>query len=82
MRKMPILAVAGLLLFSGAALARHCPMDMKKIDEALAANPPLTAEELAEVKRLRAKGEELHNAGNHPESEAVLAEAMRILKIQ
>lgn len=82
MRKTTIIATAGLLLFSGAVLARHCPMDMKKIDAALAANPSVTAEELAEVKRLRAEGEELHKAGKHPESEAALAQAMGILKIQ
>ncbi len=51
MRLMLLLAA---LLFCGSALAFHCPMDMKKIDDALAAGPALSAEQLAEVKQLRA----------------------------
>ena len=54
MRLMLLLAA---LLFCGSALAFHCPMDMKKIDDALAAGPALSAEQLAEVKQLRADGE-------------------------
>ena len=63
------------------AFAFHCPADMAKIDAALAKNPPLSAEQLAEVKKLRAEGESLHNAGNHAESVKVLGEAMEILDI-
>ena len=69
------------LLFSAAAFAFHCPADMKKIDEALAKNPQLSAEQMAEVKKLRAQGEELHNAGKHQESVDTLAKAMKILGI-
>ena len=36
MRLMLLLAA---LLFAGSAIAFHCPMDMKKIDDALATNP-------------------------------------------
>jgi hypothetical protein len=69
-------------LFSVSAFAAHCPADMKKIDEAMAANPQLTEEQAAEVKKLRAEGEELHKAGNHGESVKVLGKAMSILGIQ
>lgn len=69
------------LLFCGSALAFHCPMDMKKIDDALAAGPALSAEQLAEVKQLRADGETLHNAGKHQESVDTLAKVMAILGI-
>jgi hypothetical protein len=55
---------------------------MKKIDEALAKNPPLSAEQMAEVKKYRAEGEALHKAGKHQESVDTLAKAMKILKIQ
>jgi hypothetical protein len=54
---------------------------MKKIDEALAANPKLTASQLAEVKKLRAEGEVLHKAGKHQESLDTLGKAEAILKI-
>ncbi|WP_429166822.1 hypothetical protein [Aeromonas rivipollensis] len=62
-------------------LTKRCPMDMKKIDDALATNPALSAEKLAEVKQLRAEGETLHNAGKHQESVDTLAKAMAILGI-
>ncbi len=69
------------LLFSAGAWAFHCPADMKKIDEALAKNPKLTAEQMAEVKKYRAEGEALHKAGKHQESVDTLAKAMKILNI-
>lgn len=52
---------------------------MKKIDDALAAKPALSADKLAEVKKLRAEGEVLHKAGKHQESVATLAKAMAML---
>jgi hypothetical protein len=55
---------------------------MKKIDEALAANPQVAAADLAEVKKLRAEGEVLHKAGDHDKSLETLGKAMKILKIQ
>jgi len=76
-----VLAIAALLA-SGAASAFHCPADMKKIDDALAKNPALSAEQMAEVKKLRAEGETLHKAGNHDRSIEVLAEAKDILGIK
>jgi hypothetical protein len=72
---------AGALLASGAAFAFHCPADMKKIDEALANSPKLTAEQMAEVKKLRADGEALHKAGKHQESVDTLAKAMKMLNV-
>ncbi|WP_349918118.1 hypothetical protein [Aeromonas veronii] len=73
-----VLLLAG-LLFAGSALAFHCPMDMKKIDDALATDPVLSAEQLAEVKQLRAEGEALHKAGKHQESVDTLAKAITLL---
>ena len=60
----------------------HCPLDMKKIDAALAQGPSLSASELARVKTLRAEGEALHKSGKHGESVDKLGEAMRILGIE
>lgn len=75
---------AGLLatLVASPAFASQCPADMAKIDAALAENPPLSSEQLAEVKELRAEGEALHKAGDHAESVKVLGEAMAILDIK
>ena len=82
---MKIRAVAlfsALALASATAFAFHCPADMKKIDEALAKNPTLTAEQMADVKKWRADGETAHKAGKHQESVDTLAKAMAVLKIQ
>ena len=70
-----------LAVFSAPAFAHNCPIQMKKIDKALAKNPSLTAEQLAEVQRVRALGEELHKVRNHDDSSDILWEAMDILEI-
>lgn len=76
-----VLATA-LLFVSSAALAFHCPADMKKIDEALSKNPSLSAAQMTDVKKLRAEGEVFHKAGKHQESVDTLAKAMKILDIK
>ena len=82
MRIKQFLLAAVMALLTASALAFHCPQDMKKIDDALAANPKLSTQQLAEVKKLRAEGEALHKAGKHQDSIDTLAKAMAILKIQ
>jgi hypothetical protein len=76
------LVAAALFAFAGSAFSMHCPMDMKKIDEALAKKPNISDAQMKEVKKLRAEGEKLHNAGKHQESVDTLAKAMKILNIQ
>jgi hypothetical protein len=78
--KQMIFAVA-FALASSAAMAFHCPADMKKIDDALAKNPKLTSAQMTEVKKLRADGEASHKAGKHQDSVDTLAKAMKILGI-
>ena len=73
--------LAMLLSFAGSAFAMHCPMDMKKIDEALSGNPDISSARLAEVKKLRAEGEAFHKAGKHQQSVDTLGKAMEILGI-
>jgi hypothetical protein len=51
---------------------------MAKVDEALK-TAQLSDADKAKVMELRAAGEEYHNAGKHPESEAALAEALKLL---
>ena len=77
-----LLAAAALALADGPAFASSCPMHMKNIDEALAKNPSLSAEKMAEVKKQRQQGEELHKAGKHAESMAELAKAEATLGIK
>lgn len=72
---------AALMLVSASAFAFHCPADMKKIDDALAKNPKLSAAQIGEVKKYRADGEVMHKAGKHQDSVDTLAKAMKILGI-
>ncbi|HSE79482.1 MAG TPA: hypothetical protein VLG66_15895 [Alphaproteobacteria bacterium] len=77
-----ILAAVLVAFATGSALAGQCPGDMRKIDEALAKNPQLAADQLAKVKQLRTEGEGLHKAATHAQSIAKLGEAKKILGIQ
>jgi len=81
MRLKHVVLAATLALASSAAMAFHCPADMKKIDDALAKNPTLSAAQMTEVKKQRAEGEALHKAGKHQESVDTLAKAMKTLGI-
>lgn len=82
MKKLSLTALTTALLFaSGAALAFHCPADMKKIDAAMS-KAKLSAGQMADVKKFRAEGETLHKAGKHQESVDTLAKAMKILDIK
>lgn len=80
--KGTILAVALLFSVAGPAMAFECPMDMGKIDAALAAKPNLSTEQLAEVQKLRSEGEAAHKAGNHQQAVDDLKKAMAILGVQ
>ncbi len=82
MKLKQVVVAAAFALASSAAMAFHCPADMKKIDDALAKNSKLTATQMADVKKMRAEGETLHKAGKHQESVDTLAKAMKILDIK
>ncbi len=79
LRTISIAAVLTLAV-SGSAFARRCPQDMAAIDKAMQTTQ-LSASEKQQVMDLRKRGEEAHKAGNHPESEGLLAQAKRMLKI-
>ena len=77
MRRLVAFLAAALL--SAPLWAAHCPADMAKIDALLQSNPPSDPAVLAQVQKLRAEGEELHNSGNHGQSVEVLGEALKLL---
>jgi hypothetical protein len=71
------------MLLAAPAYAFHCPGDMADIDVTLKEKAQtLSADVLAEVKKLRAEGEALHKAGKHGESVATLAKAKALLGIE
>ena len=78
MRCSHLVVSLALLGASGVALASHCPMDMKAIDEKLATKPTLIAPTTPPRKKMRADGEALHKAGKHSESEKTLGDARKI----
>ncbi|MEM8648445.1 MAG: hypothetical protein AAGF86_19195 [Pseudomonadota bacterium] len=80
MRK-PLITAFAVLALTVSAHAGQCPADMAAIDAALQ-TAQLSETDKAKVMELRAKGEELHDAGNHGESVATLAEAKAILGIE
>ncbi len=81
MKKRSIAIFVATMFAAGTAFAFHCPQDMKKIDDALAAKPKLTDAQMADVKKYRAEGEALHKAGKHQESIDTLEKAEKILGI-
>ena len=81
MKKRSIAVFVATMFAAGTAFAFHCPQDMKKIDDALAANPKLSASQMADVKKYRAEGEALHKAGKHQESIETLEKGEKILGI-
>ena len=79
---MQRLAALFILVFaSSLAFAHNCPNEMKAIDAALP-KAKLDAKQTAEVKKLRADGEQLHKDGKHNESMAALGKAKGILGIK
>ena len=81
MIKRIALAAALSLALAAPAFASQCPQQMAAIDAALANSPQLSEADMAEVKRLRAEGEELHAAGKHAESEEALGQSQKLLGI-
>ncbi len=78
MKRLALLAA--LSLACTLAFAGNCPNEWKAIDAALP-KAKLDAKQMAEAKKLRAEGEQLHKAGKHSESMATLGKAKKILKI-
>ena len=81
MKTMKTVLAVAILLVSTSAFASQCPVDMKKIDAALAGNPSLSASQMTSVKELRASGEANHKGGKHRQAVDDLAKAKKILGV-
>lgn len=75
-----VLLALFLSVIPATAFANSCPSIMAAIDAALP-TATLSEADMAKVKALRVKGEELHAAGDHAGSEAALNEAKKMLGI-
>lgn len=78
-RLTPILV---LMLMPALAWAHSCPLEMYKIDQALAKTKSLDAAVEKKVRELRAEGEKLHKQDKHGEAMLVLGSAKKLLKIE
>jgi hypothetical protein len=78
MLRIVAIAVATICLTSFSALASQCPSMAAAIDAKLASGS-VPDDVKAKVVDLRDKGMAAHEAGNHAESEALLAEAQALL---
>ena len=78
MKLRSIIVAMTLALASGVASANSCPKEMKAIDAALP-TAKLSDAQMAEVKKLRAEGEQLHKDGKHSESMAALGKAKKMM---
>ncbi len=72
--------ILGLMLVvsPASAFAHGCPGEMKAIDAKLS-SVKLSDAQMAKVKELRTKGEQLHKEGKHTESMAALGEAKKMI---
>ncbi len=78
MKRIFALSAAAIFLLAAPAWAGHCPKDAAAIDAYLS-KMSVSDTLKANVTAMKDEGMALHNAGNHAESEAKLAEAMRAL---
>src|SRR3546814_14169744 len=79
MLKHILAAAVVLTLAASPAIASSCPKHMKAIDAALAKDPNPSKEKMADVKKLRSKGEAQHKAGDHTETMASLTERKSVV---
>lgn len=70
------IAIVGL---SAPAFGSRCPLEIKKIDTALASQPTLDASQQQVVKTLRDMGARLHKGGRHGDAIKTLANAKELL---
>ncbi len=80
MKFTTMILAASLAIASSTAFASSCPKHMKAIDAALP-KAKISADQMAQVKKLRADGEAFHKAGKHGESMEALSKAEKILGI-
>lgn len=73
------LALIAFGLMSSAAWAQQCPEQLKKVDDALARNPKVPAEQLADARKQRADGERAMKDGNQAACLDAANKALQIL---
>ncbi len=80
--KCILLAAVVVVAMTTPALAKHCPNDVKIIDQSLPKAMGLNETQMTEIKALRDKGAALHKSGDHAESIKALHEAVKMLGVE
>ena len=73
------LTILAFTLMSSAAMAQQCPEQLKKVDDAMAKNPKLPPEQVAEARKHRSTGERLLKEGKQEECMDAANKALLIL---
>ena len=77
-----LVAAAVVVAMTSPAFAKHCPKDVKIIDQSLPKATGLNEMQMTQVKALRDKGAAFHKSGKHGESIKVLHEAIKVLGVE
>ncbi len=80
--KSILVAAAVVAAMTSPAFAKHCPKDVKIIDQALPKAMGLSKIQIAKVKALRDKGAALHKSRKHGDSIKALHAAIKILGVE
>ena len=80
--KLVLLTAALVLATVSPAFAKHCPNDVKIVDQSLKKDMGMTKMQMTEVKALRDKGDALHKSGQHGDAIKALHEAVKILGVE
>ncbi len=79
--KTILVAAAVVIAMTTPALAKHCPKDVKIIDQSLPKATGLNKTQMTEVKALRDKGAALHKSKKHGDAIEALHAALKILGV-
>ncbi len=79
--KSILLATAVVVAMTSPAFAKHCPKDVKIIDQSLPKAMGLDSMQMTKVKALRDKGAALHKSGKHGAAIKALHAAAKILGV-
>ncbi len=80
--KIILVAAAVAMAITAPAFAKHCPKDVKIIDQSLPKAKGLSKMQMTEVKALRDKGAALHKIKKHGEAIKALHAATKILGVE
>ncbi len=80
--KRIFVAAAVVVAMASTAFAKHCPKDVKIIDQAMSKATGLSEMQMTEVKSLRNIGDSLHKRGKYGESIKALHLAANLLGVE